>query len=124
MIMLIGTNDLDSVWGMALSHLKKCFKDDDPETVREFIRSGTYQLWMTEGAAATTAIATFPVGKVLTVVHLGGENMFGWLKEGLEAIERFAREQNCDRIRINGREEWSRVLPGYSRIAVTTEKVL
>jgi len=124
MITLVGTDDLETYWGPALGHLKKCFKDDDPETVKEFVRDGTYQLWVTEHAAATTAIATFPVGKVLTVVHLGGSRMWEWLEEGLSALERWAREHNCDRIRINGRDEWSRVLPGYRKTAVVSEKVL
>lgn len=124
MITLVGTDDLDRFWNGALEHLKKCFKDDDPETVREFILDGTYQLWVTDHAAATTAINTFPIGKVLTVVHLGGERMWEWLGEGLEAIESWGRSQGCDRIRINGRDEWSRILPGYRKSAVVSEKVL
>jgi hypothetical protein len=125
MIQIIGTDDLDEKWPEALKLLEPALTGASPRAVRAFIEAGTYQLWMAGNeAAATTSISTFPVGNVLTVVHLGGRNMWQWLGEGLAAIEFWAREKGCDRIRINGRDEWSRVLPGYRKTAVVSEKVL
>lgn len=125
MITLIGTEELDEKWPEARALLKPALNGAEPARVKEFIQDGTYQLWMADDqAAATTAINTFPIGRVLTVVHLGGKNMWQWLGEGLAALEVFGREQRCDRIRINGRDEWSRVLPGYRKTSVVSEKVL
>lgn len=125
MIYRVGTDDLEKVWPKALAMLEPALNGGKPEVVKDFIEDGTYQLWLADNdAAATTAINTFPVGKVLTVVHLGGKNMWQWLGEGLAALESWARQQGCDRIRINGRDEWSRVLPGYRKTSVVSEKVL
>lgn len=125
MITRIGTDDLNAVWPQAERLLEPALSGAEPLKVKAFIEDGTYQLWMADDeAAATTAINTFPIGRVLTVVHLGGKNMWKWLGEGLSALEEFGKEQSCDRIRINGRDEWSRVLPGYRKTSVVSEKVL
>lgn len=125
MITRIGLDDLDDKWPLAEELLKPVLKETDPKRVKAFIEDGTYQLWLADDkAACTTAINTFPVGKVLTVVHLAGKGLEQWLFEGLSAIESWGKENDCDRIRINGRDEWSRILPGYHKSAVISEKVL
>lgn len=120
---------MDGVWSEVSGLLAPCLKIDGcstPETLLSWLREGVYQLWV-EGefkAAATTTIDVYPAKKVCTVVHLGGKGMVKWLHEGMEAIEEFARGEKCDLIRINGRREWSRVLPGFRQTAIVSERVL
>ena len=124
MIWRVGNDDLDRVWPKALGFLGPALNGADPEKVKEFIRSGNYQLWMTDKCACTTAINDFPIGKVMTVVHLGGKGLEEWMFEGMSVLESWGRQQSCDRIRINGRDEWSRVLPGFRKTSVVSEKVI
>jgi hypothetical protein len=125
MILHVGNDLLDEKWPVASKLLEPVLKDVDPGRVKAFIREGIYQLWLVDDkAACTTAINDFPVGKVLTVVHLAGKGLEEWMFEGISILEHWGKSQGCDRIRINGRDEWSRVLPGYSKSAVVSEKVL
>lgn len=128
MIWRVGIEDIDQVWEKALALLEPALRIDNcstPETLKNWLLDGTYQLWIDDRnrAAATTCIDVYPAKKVCTVVHLGGFDMHEWLFEGIAAIEKFARKEDCDLIRINGRREWSRVL-GYRETAVISERAL
>jgi hypothetical protein len=121
-VIRIGNSDIDSVWDKAKPILERNF---DADAIRAWLDDGSYQLWI-EGefrAVCTTSIDIYPDKKVCTVVHLAGNGLWEWVGD-LTHIEGWAREQGCDRIRINGREEWSRVLPGYRKVAVVSEKEL
>lgn len=127
MIYRIENTDVSSVWDRAKPMLERCFErtGKNPDSVKEWLEDGTYQLWV-EGmfrAVCTTSIDIYPDEKVCTVVHLAGTELWDWLND-IGEIETWARGMGCDRIRINGRKEWSRVLPGYSEVAVVSEKVL
>ncbi len=126
MVTIVNTADIDRVWDRAVPLLSKAFNGADPEVVKDFLKKGTYQLWVAGDfdAAATTAINVFPVGSVLTVVHCGGSKLWEWMNEGIHEIEDWARQHGCGRVRIQGRAEWSRVLPGYAKQAVVSEKVI
>lgn len=126
MIRIVNTHEIDLVWDKALPLLTPGLAGADPKIVKEFLEEGTYQLWIAGDfdAAATTAINVFPVGKVATVVHLGGSKIWEWMSEGIAEIEAWAKKHDCNRVRINGRREWSRVLPGYRQASIVSEKVL
>lgn len=76
-------------------------------------------------AAATTEIAT-PVGtdkRMCLITNLGGHSMDLW-RHLLPDFEQYAHNENCERIRLYGRQGWSRILreDGYEQPWIALEK--
>lgn len=74
-------------------------------------------------AAAVTSLGIANNDKICTIVACGGDewSRFGHLIEGLE---KFAKDEGCKAIRINGRPGWLRALNGYRALQVTIEKAI
>lgn len=96
----------------------------DEESVRELIRDGSMQLWMSgplnspDKMAVTTELVMYPRQKWCRVVLAGGKGLpyaFGFL--GI--IEAWARAQGCAGVEAGGRPEWGRPLSrlGYAETA-------
>lgn len=72
-------------------------------------------------AAAVTSLGIVNNDKICTIVACGGD---GWASFGhlIEGLEKFAKDEGCKRVRINGRPGWRRALSGYRTTQVTIEK--
>lgn len=81
--------------------------------------------WDGKSIMAAWAIALHPTdaGLVCSVLACGGERMCDWLPL-VGAMEQFAKDEGCKRVRIVGRKGWSRVLDGYREKHVVLEKEL
>lgn len=64
-------------------------------------------------AACVVEFIDYPQKYALRVVALGGEGMKSWLPELLEFLDRWAEENDMDRIEQMGRDGWIRVLNEY-----------
>ncbi len=78
-------------------------------------------------AAAVTEIVN-PVGtdkRHCMITACGGQSLKLWLKF-LDRIEQYARDENCEKLRIYGRPGWLRILHdrGYEQPWVALEKRL
>lgn len=95
----------------------------DFEAVVSGVESGLYQAWLAPNSIAVTTIDEYPLSKICTVV-LGAGKLEECRDVILPKIEEFAKSHSCSRLMIVGRAGWIRVLPGFERTAVISEKVL
>ena len=51
---------------------------------------------------------------VLSLYGLGGRNPREWVMACHEHMHRYARQEDCKRVRMCGRPAWRRILPGYA----------
>jgi hypothetical protein len=90
------------------------------EEARESVRQGRFQLWLAWDAtqrrafgAGVTEIFDYPRKRVCFLVLWASEApRAAWL-DGLDTVERWAKEQGCAAMRLLGRKGWARVLDGY-----------
>ncbi len=105
------------------------------DNVIDRMASGHSHVWLgfDIGAGETfgcvvTEFAQFANGiRGLKIVLCGGDKGFAIghsMRLVLDHIEKFAREQNCTLVMIEGRRGWGRVLPDYTEIWTTFEKEL
>ncbi len=92
------------------------------------ITSGEALLWLAwdgariEAAASTSLIET-DASKVCVLTACGGENMQHWLPL-LSKIEKYAKDEGCQCVRLFGRKGWLRVLKDYEMTNIVIEKAL
>lgn len=85
---------------------------------------GDLQLWVGDNElACLTRLQNGARVKMVEFHALGGAH-FWRHRDGVPMIEDWARSQNCSRARIEGREEWRRLMPGYSQTGIVLEKDL
>ncbi len=91
---------------------------------------GEAQLWVAHNgagikAAAITRMAVVPNGRrVCFCVACGGVELAAW-KNCILDIERYARRQGCDAVRLSGRPGWKIYKKqGYAEPFVILEKAL
>jgi hypothetical protein len=76
-------------------------------------------------AAAVTQLSTVHDARFCTIVACGaaGADRDAWLPL-LASLERYAKSENCQAIRIFGRRGWERLLPDYRPARVLLQKEL
>lgn len=95
------------------------------EDVERLISEGRYSFWPGANCAAVCEVADYGQGKVLTLVHAGGD-----MKELVEVIEpaicNYARGLGCRAMLVVGRKGWERVCKGvgYEFACITMMKAL
>jgi hypothetical protein len=72
-------------------------------------------------AAAMTALHRMRSGLMCKILECGGEHAALWVHHR-DKIEAYAKAEGCDRVVIEGREGWARLLPDYKMIGVVLEK--
>lgn len=90
------------------------------EDVYREIEEGRAQFWPMRRSAVVTRIHRYPRGRVLRIWIAGGDldELLGYLP----AVDNYAREQDCNRVEIEGRKGWAKVLPGYRETKVVLTK--
>ncbi len=105
--------------------------DDTYDQITGMLNRGEAQLWIAHNgagikAAAISRIATVANGRqICFCVACGGEELESW-KDCLGDIERYARRQGCDAVRLSGRAGWKIYIKsrGYKEPFVILEKDL
>lgn len=72
---------------------------------------------------AVTQIVRTERSKVCKVMACGGERIGDWVHL-LTDIEKFARDERCDCVRLSGRRGWERMLPNYRATKIVLERRL
>lgn len=78
----------------------------------ERVRNGTFLAIDCNGAVLIVEILEGE-NRVLNVVAIGGRLMVSWLDQVMDCLKRLARDQQCSKIRVQGRKGWEKVLAGY-----------
>jgi hypothetical protein len=93
------------------------------QDVKDMIMRGDAHLWSTENGCCITCFSTFPATKMLQLWLLGGdfEEVYA---DCSDKIEKWARENGCDQLFVNGRKGWERRLKdrGYTYAATILTK--
>lgn len=123
-LVLIPAAHIETVWPLAEPHLKRALQFADGEftleEARGSIADGRFQLWLAwDGAerratgAGVTEIFDYPRKRVCFLVLWASEAPRPRWLDGLQTVERWARENGCKAMRLLGRKGWGRVLDGY-----------
>lgn len=97
--------------------------------VKKEVLAGNYLLWLAyDGAnvkgAVVTALEKTEWDKSCVIVACGGKFIEEWI-DLMPVIEKFARDEGCNRILIYGREGWIGMLPPtYRPVRVVIERKL
>lgn len=98
-----------------------------PDDILEQLKSGTRLLWLAVDqdqrivAAMLTQLFVMRSGTLCKMMECGGERLREWKHLRLQ-IEEYAKREGCDRVVVEGRPGWARILNDYKVIAVTLEK--
>lgn len=116
------TDDFDRAWqhsapflvdaldgSMAIGHVYEACKD------------GRARLWPLERSAVVTELLEYP-NLLACRVWLAGGDLYE-IRSYLPALDNYARSMGCERIEVDGRRGWQKVLDGYelTRVVLTKE---
>lgn len=123
---------VDAIWPHVKAFIDSAFMsgrgDDTPETIKADLDTGCSLLWVVwDGsgliAAATTKIMDYPNKKACRVTCCAGRELPRWISF-MTDLEKYAREEGCAVMRIEGREGWKAMLPDYRQPFVVLERAL
>lgn len=122
--------DVRALWNGVYPMIDAGFAASDvpmPGDLLDQLTKGTRLLWiaMTDRHEILAAMMTqlFPMrtGMACKMLECGGERLAEW-KHLREEIEQYAKREGCNRVLIEGRPGWARVLPDYKTVSVALEK--
>jgi len=131
-IWLVPTRLVPAVWDDVAPILKPAVElaagRHSLETTFDQLRSGHMQLFVAvqddaAKAAAVTQVLEYPNANWLVVLFCAGKGLPEWGRDGIEAIEDWARRCGCSGVEIVGRAGWAMAL-GYEKSASIIQKVL
>jgi hypothetical protein len=126
----IPRRNIYDLWPHVLPNLLKGMHANpnmDMDEILEGLLDQSVQLWVVipkDGRRELTAVFLTSVERdkgewVLSLYGLGGQHPKKWVMACHAAMHRYAKQQECRRVRMCGRPAWQRILPGY---AVVGEK--
>ena len=96
--------------------------------IRDMVMSGRAMLWIAQDgkcihAVAVTSLALDQARKVCEIVACAGSGMREWIRF-ISGIEKYAKSEGCQSVRLIGRKGWQRMLKDYRPKHVILEKAL
>lgn len=131
-IWLVPTRLVPAVWDEAAVFLAAAVEMTGGRhsmmSTQEQLRSGHMQLFLAVKddvpiAAAVTQVLEYPAASWAVVLFCGGKGLPDWGKDGIAAIEDWARRCGCSGVEIIGPAGWAMAL-GYEKPASIIQKVL
>ena len=132
---LVAPDTIGYIWPQIERFIHSAFEagigDDTEGKIVALLARGDCQLWVAHNgagikAAAITRMAIMDNGRrILSVLACGGEELKTW-ESCLGDIEKFARRQGCDAVRLSGRPGWQKIYKkrGYIEPFVIIEKAV
>ncbi len=133
---IVAQSNVEFIWSSVERFISDAFNkhngDETEEDTKKLIELGKAQLWIAHDrrgirAAAVTRLATVPNGRrVCFCMACGGQGLAEWLEAGMKEIEKFAKANKCDLVRLSGRRGWREAFKplGYKEPFVILEKVI
>jgi len=130
-IFLIPPKAVPQFWGLAHDYIAEAIAKVPSEYTEEMLLdacfTGNSQLWLvwSDECGCECAVITCVLAHCRTCIiqACGGRKREHWLG-CLDDIERWAKSQGCQRMRLFGRRGWRRVLPDYRVTRVIMDKEL
>lgn len=130
-VFCLGSEQIDSLWPEFGHHIERLERETGllASQIRDDLKVAKQQLWgfQTEvitGVAITNVYKTAR-GSVCEIYGAcGTESAPGQIDAIYEAIEKWANDIGCTRMRVLGRKGWKRRLNGYRETGIILEKEL
>jgi hypothetical protein len=114
------------IWYEVAHWIKRAMERGDLgrfDAVQDDVLNGRALLWLVYDGqiigAAVTQIGFTERTKACVIVACGGKGEWPHL---IETIEKYARAEGCDAVRIFGRTGWARKLPTYRAAKIVLER--
>jgi hypothetical protein len=110
-------------WAPAIERVLSRWPETSVRDVLEAVGEGTAQLFPVEPDGVIVTRLVQEPGRLVCLVWLASGDLEPLLERYVD-IERWARAEGAEAMRIQGRAGWLRVLPGFEKVAVVMEKGL
>lgn len=131
---IVAQSNIDFIWSSVEKFIQSAFikqrSDDTIDTVKALLQSGGGQLWIAHDgrgirAALVTRLAKMESGrKICFCMACGGIDFDDW-EHCLSEVEKFAKSNKCDAVRITGRRGWRLYKKrGYQEPFIILEKAI
>lgn len=129
-LICVPPSDVAALWAGVAEMIDAGFMANDvpvPSDLKEQLAAGTRLLWLALDdkhdivAAMMTQLFQMRSGLACKMMECGGERLHEW-KHLRAGIEEYAKREGCDRVLLEGRPGWSRVLDDYKVLSVVMEK--
>ena len=133
---IVAQSNIEFIWSSVEHFISDAYNkhsgDETEEDTKKLLEAGGAQLWIAHNgrgiqAAAVTRLALMPSGRrVCFCMACGGQGLAEWLSVGMREIEKFAKANKCDLVRLSGRRGWRKAFKplGYQEPFVILEKAL
>lgn len=120
-MVLLDRERLDDEWPRCAAYLEPALDGCSLGDVYRALEDERARLWPLERSAVVTEIVQYPRLRACRVWLAGGD--LDELRRNLPTLDEYARACGCDRIEIDARKGWQRVLTGYelTRVVLTKE---
>lgn len=126
-LLCVDPKQISRVWPHARELIKSAIERTGLshfEDIENDILFGDQLLWLAwDGNSIQAAATTQLAGRVCVLTACAGHHRERWLPL-FEQIEKYAKNEGCQTMRIFGRRGWERVLDGYHVEHVILEKEL
>jgi hypothetical protein len=125
-VFCLGSEQIEPLWNEFAHHLYRLEREGPllADELRADLRDGTNQLWgLQEGTRITGVVITRITGRTCEVIGAAGSAPQDAMRELHRAIEEWAKDIGCSRMRLQGRKGWIRVL-NYRQTGIIAEKEL
>ena len=112
------STDIESVWDEVKVLIEPAIFEDEfsIEDIFQKLKEQKMQLWTVRSekiiCACVTRIEISKRKKFLTILFVGGEDVFSWV-EFIHLISDYAKFHGCEELRVFGRKGWGKVLNKY-----------
>lgn len=129
-VFTLQSHEIQAHWVYIAPHLARVcedFPDDlNLDALKADLTAARKQLWGFHDGAIVTGVAVTEIQHPVCWLRAGAgtETFPGQIDEVLFAIEGWARDIGCQRIKLMGRVGWKRRLPSFHQIGIILEKPL
>ena len=126
-VFCVGSDEIDKYWSDFERHLERFERlgHINVEETRSDLRSARKQLWGYQTSDGVLGVCiTRVAGETCEVCGAVGSASKSQILEVYAAIEAWAREIGCTRMKVMGRRGWLRVLEGFIQTGIIAEKEL
>lgn len=125
-VFCLGSDEIEKHWDTFKDHLYRFERcgEINVEEARADLLSARKQLWGYQKDRVAGVCLTRIAGETCEICGAVGSASKDEIKEVYVAIERWAREIGCTRMKVAGRRGWLRVLEGFKQTGIIAEKEL
>jgi hypothetical protein len=127
----LNSEQIDDLWPHFGHHIERLERETQlvlAEAIRKDLKSARKQLWGYQDGPVVTGVAITeiyetPRGKCCEVHGAcGTESSRGQIEQIMAAIEAWAKDIGCTRVRFGGRHGLKRKLKGFAEVGIILEK--